>query len=72
MLFDEIDTNMHPKLLMFLINKFHSNSTNPHNAQLICSTHNTSLLDREIFREISFGLLKRTRSVHLDYILYRF
>src|SRR5262249_4858180 len=25
LLFDEIDTNMHPKLLLFLIQKFHSN-----------------------------------------------
>jgi uncharacterized protein len=51
LLFDEIDTNMHPKLLMFLIQKFHSDSTNRKNAQLICSTHNTSLLDqRDLFR----------------------
>jgi uncharacterized protein len=61
MLFDEIDTNMHPKLLMFLINKFHSNSTNPYNAQLICSTHNTSLLDREIFRRDQFWFVEKDK-----------
>jgi uncharacterized protein len=50
LLFDEIDTNMHPKLLRFLIRKFYSSKENPHNAQLVCSTHNTSLLDQELFR----------------------
>jgi uncharacterized protein len=50
LLFDEIDTNLHPRLLRFLIQKFHSNTTNPNNAQLICSTHNTSLLDKDLFR----------------------
>jgi uncharacterized protein len=59
--FDEIDTNMHPKLLMFLIQKFHSNSTNPNNAQLICTTHNTSLLDREMFRRDQFWFVEKDK-----------
>jgi len=47
---DEIDRSLHPLLARFLVEKFHSNEANPHNAQLIFNTHNTSLLDREIFR----------------------
>jgi AAA15 family ATPase/GTPase len=50
LLFDEIDSSLHPKLTRFLIEKFHSTSTNPNNAQLLFTTHNTSLLDRELFR----------------------
>ena len=50
LVFDEIDTNMHPALLRFLISRFQSPRTNPSNAQLICSTHNTSILDRALFR----------------------
>jgi AAA15 family ATPase/GTPase len=61
MLFDEIDTNMHPKLLMFLIQKFQSD-TNPNNAQLICTTHNTSLLDREVFRRDQFWFVDKDKS----------
>jgi len=61
LLFDEIDTNMHPTLLKFLVQKFHSSSTNPSNAQLICSTHNTSLLDREIFRRDQFWFVEKDR-----------
>jgi AAA15 family ATPase/GTPase len=49
-LFDEIDTSLHPKLTRFLIEKFHSNKTNANNAQLIFTTHNTSLLDQDLFR----------------------
>ena len=62
MLFDEIDTNLHPKLLQFLIQKFHSNATNPNNAQLICTTHNTSLLDREIFRRDQFWFVEKQQT----------
>jgi hypothetical protein len=61
LLFDEIDTNMHPRLLTFLIQKFHSDSTNPSNAQLICSTHNTTLLDREIFRRDQFWFVEKDK-----------
>jgi uncharacterized protein len=61
LLFDEIDTNMHPKLLTFLIQKFHSDTTNPKNAQLICSTHNTTLLDREIFRRDQFWFVEKDK-----------
>jgi AAA15 family ATPase/GTPase len=62
LLFDEIDTNMHPQLLLFLIRKFHSDTTNPHNAQLICTTHNTSLLDRDIFRRDQFWFVEKQRT----------
>jgi uncharacterized protein len=62
MLFDEIDTNMHPRLLRFLIQKFHSNITNPKNAQLICSTHNTSLLELELFRRDQFWFIEKQRN----------
>jgi uncharacterized protein len=61
LLFDEIDTNMHPKLLMFLIQQFHSTATNPNNAQLICSTHNTSLLDRDVFRRDQFWFVEKDK-----------
>lgn len=50
LLFDEIDTSLHPLLIRFLIKKFHSNRSNPKNAQLVFSTHNTSLLSQELLR----------------------
>jgi len=50
LLIDEIDTSLHPLLIKFLIQKFHSSRTNPHNAQLIFSTHNTFLLNQDFLR----------------------
>jgi len=62
LLFDEIDTNLHPRLLRFLIQRFHSQRSNPNNAQLICSTHNTSLLDRELFRRDQIWFVEKQKN----------
>lgn len=50
LLFDEIDTSLHPLLTRFLVNQFHSDDTNPNGAQLIFSTHDTTLLSHANFR----------------------
>lgn len=47
---DELHDNLHPKLVQFLVELFHSNETNPNNAQLIFTTHETSILDQDVFR----------------------
>lgn len=47
---DELHDNLHPKLVHFLVQLFHSNKTNPKNAQLIFTTHETSILNQEVFR----------------------
>ena len=51
LLIDEIDNSLHPKLCKFLIKLFHHPLTNPRNAQLIFASHETTLLDRELFRK---------------------
>jgi len=50
-LIDEIDTNLHPLLVRNLVMMFNSVSKNPNNAQLICNTHSTLLLEEEIRRD---------------------
>lgn len=47
---DELHDNFHPHLVKFLVQLFHSKKTNPKNAQLIFTTHETSILSQEIFR----------------------
>jgi len=47
---DELHDNLHPKLVRFLVQVFHSDKTNPHNAQLVFTTHETSILSSEMFR----------------------
>lgn len=45
MLFDEIDASLHPKLSARLLELFQDPVTNPRGAQLIFTTHDTSLLN---------------------------
>lgn len=47
---DELNSNLHPLLVRYLIKFFHSSKTNPNNAQLIFTTHETSILNQEVFR----------------------
>lgn len=47
---DELHDNLHPKMVKYLVNLFHSSKTNPKNAQLIFTTHETSILNQEVFR----------------------
>jgi predicted ATPase len=45
LLFDEIDASLHPRLSAHLIEIFQDPVANPHGAQLIFTTHDTSLLN---------------------------
>ncbi len=46
---DELESSLHPMLARMLIEMFHNSKVN-NNAQLIFNTHNTTLLDNELFR----------------------
>lgn len=50
LLIDEIDSSLHPLLCQYLISIFNSKSKNPNNAQLIFTTHDTSLLSENLLR----------------------
>lgn len=50
LLIDELHDNLHPKMVQFLVSLFHNNQTNPNNAQLIFTTHETSILNQDVFR----------------------
>ena len=47
---DELDAKLHPLLMEFLIKLFHNPTQNINDSQLIFTTHNTNLLDLDIFR----------------------
>ncbi|MFM9264504.1 AAA family ATPase [Tychonema sp. BBK16] len=51
LLIDELDARLHPLITRELIYLFNSSETNPHNAQLIFTTHDTNLLSSQIFRK---------------------
>ncbi len=42
---DEFDTDLHPHILPKIVTQFEDEDSNPHNAQMIFSTHNTEILD---------------------------
>ncbi len=47
---DELHDNLHPRLVQFLVELFHNNETNPNNAQLVFTTHETTILNQDVFR----------------------
>lgn len=47
---DELENSLHPHIVQFLANLFADPMQNKNGAQLIFSTHNTSLLNLELFR----------------------
>lgn len=50
-LIDEIENGLHPNLTRILIELFNSKKTNPYNAQMICSSHETILIKDNIRRD---------------------
>ena len=48
---DEIDQDLHPLLVEFIVAKFQNPQTNPGRGQLVFTTHDTELLNMEILRK---------------------
>lgn len=47
---DELHGNLHPRLVRYLVELFHNPEINSKNAQLIFTTHETSILNQDVFR----------------------
>jgi AAA15 family ATPase/GTPase len=64
---DELDTSLHPLLIRRLIAMFHDPAINAKGAQLIFSTHDTSILDGDLFRRDQIWFVEKDRalSTHL-------
>ena len=50
LIIDELDAKLHPLITIHIIDLFNKRETNPNNAQLIFATHDTNLLNAELFR----------------------
>ena len=48
--FDELHDNLHPALVRFLVDRFHDPEVSAKGAQLVFTTHDTSILNQEVFR----------------------
>ena len=61
LIIDEFDSKMHPLLTCRIITLFNSQETNPKNAQLIFTTHDTNLLSANIFRRDQIWFTQKDR-----------
>ncbi|MBD2385697.1 AAA family ATPase [Cylindrospermum sp. FACHB-282] len=71
-LVDEIDTSLHPVLSIELVKMFNDPEINKNNAQLIFTTHDTTLLDEEIFRKDQVWFTEKDKSMTKLYSLLGF
>lgn len=61
LIIDEFDSKMHPLLTCRIIALFNSKKTNPKNAQLLFTTHDTNLLSANIFRRDQVWFTQKDR-----------
>ena len=61
LIIDEFDARLHPLLSAEIIRLFRSHESNPLNAQLIFSTHDTNLLDKDCFRRDQIWFTEKNR-----------
>ena len=72
LIIDEIDRSLHPVLSKALIRMFNNPEINKNNAQLIFTTHDTTLLDGEIFRPDQIWFTEKDNSMTKLYSLFDF
>lgn len=58
---DELDLHLHPNIVRYLVELFQNSKINKKNAQLIFTTHDTSLLDRELFRRDQVWFIQKDK-----------
>ena len=58
---DEFDTRLHQILTTSLVKLFNSSKSNPNKAQFILTTHDTNLLDSELFRRDQIWFINKNR-----------
>ncbi|WP_291321953.1 ATP-binding protein [Desulfonatronospira sp.] len=59
LIIDELECSLHPKLTRLIINLFHSEQTNPRNAQLIFATHDQTLFSHKFFRRDQLWMVSK-------------
>ncbi len=59
---DELESGLHPKMVQFLVNLLYDNELNNKNAQMIFTTHQTSLLDTDYLRRDQIWFVEKNSS----------
>ena len=58
---DELHNHLHPQLVRFLVELFHSPDIGMVNAQLVFTTHDTSILNQQLFRRDQIWFCERKK-----------
>ncbi len=61
LIIDELDGALHPMICRFILHSFNSKEINPKNAQLLFTTHDVSLLDKEFLRRDQIWFVDKNR-----------
>jgi AAA15 family ATPase/GTPase len=72
LIIDELDRSLHPVLSKALLKMFNDPEINKNNAQLIFTTHDTTLLDSELFRPDQIWFTEKDNSMTKLYSLFDF
>ncbi len=62
LLVDEMDTSLHPIMVRFLLDLIHHSETNRKNAQLVFTTHDTTILDKRVMRRDQVWFVEKNRA----------
>lgn len=68
MVVDDLNDNLHPQLVKHVVTLFHDSKTNPKNAQLVFTTHGTSVLTQNVFRRDQIWFCEKGK--HQATVLY--
>ena len=66
LLIDEIERELHPMLVDYIVAKFQSKDSNPKGAQIIFTTHNTELMNMELLRKDQIYFADKERETGLS------
>lgn len=69
---DELHNQLHPAITRFIIELFHNNKINTKNAQLIFTTHETSVLNKDIFRKDQIYFCEKQNKATIIYSMSDF
>lgn len=62
LLVDELERELHPVLVNYIISKFQVKQTNPLGAQIVCTTHNTDLMNEQMLRKDQLYFVDKCRN----------
>lgn len=61
LIIDELESSLHPDLIMYILRIFHDTEYNKVNSQLIFTTHNTRILSADFFRREQIWFTEKKR-----------